>query len=286
MANSRKEDPPVSWNSIQAASATSDGKTDSKTTASASAQTTFYYVDVHIATPYGVTNHLEIPVADGGSPADKKTGLTWGQDTVELVYTYSGSGIVSPSPVQAKPVPLTIKWDTKTLGTPTFLNYDLQLTFAKPYGDAKVPAIQNFDESAITVSIAAPITFDTKKGLLTVPPEAIATGAFMKFGSVFGPKNMNPPVPVIISKATLVGKNGTAAVAQTDISGTLTVTWQDVSLATSTGPTLVLPPALPSPLPCNNPVLPMPLRHGQVIIMPEAKTPEVKKDPIPAKKAE
>ena len=59
---------------------------------------TIKYIDVHVATPYGVTAHLEVPLAETTDPAAPKTGLTWSPGSVEIAFVYKDNGISAPAP--------------------------------------------------------------------------------------------------------------------------------------------------------------------------------------------
>ena len=228
----------------------------------------YKYIDVHVATPYGVTSHLEIPqldVADSSSQVtDKNTGLKWMPDSAEIPFRYAAGCITPAAPPQTRP-PVTIKWDVKKLGPPqtNAAYYDLKISFAKPYGEAKVLYPHPFDEKTAVViagipagNLVDPLTTDEKPStadaqtkLLIVPNDLLTVAVVSKFAGYFGPKNVNPPVPVRLNKAILVAKDAKGTVlGQTQLGNELTITWQDME---------VCYPALPaSPLPCG------PLMHS------------------------
>jgi hypothetical protein len=87
------------------------------------------FVDVQLATPYGVTQHLMIPVCASGTPAGSPPGASWSSSStpVSLAFNFGGLGIVPPTttttvPISKPPsllvVPGTVdftKWDTVTV---------------------------------------------------------------------------------------------------------------------------------------------------------------------------
>lgn len=79
------------------------------------------FVDVHVATPYGVTSHLLIPAVvraatAGGShvptPGPTMPAAAWVPKVIELGYVPSGVGIAPSSPPTIRPADLTIQLST------------------------------------------------------------------------------------------------------------------------------------------------------------------------------
>jgi hypothetical protein len=254
----------------------------------------YKYVDVHVATPYGVTAHLEIPVASedaaaaaSSGPTEKNTGLTWNPTNVEIPFCYGAGGILPVAPPLMRP-PVAIKWDTKKLGTPllNITSYDLKLAFSKPYGDAKVTYPNPFDETAglvisgipaanltdpVTVSTAAaaPATYK----LLFMPNDTLVGAVMGKFAGFFGPKNINPPVPVRLNKAVLVAKDaGGNVVSQTEMGNELTITWQDTTPCPPIPSEMWHQPCCPPPH-CPPPHCPPPMTMINPIPAPPTTTP-------------
>jgi hypothetical protein len=133
-------------------------------------------VDVHLATPYGVTSHLFIP-AVGQKPAKADVGLSWGNNgMVDLGYVYSGVGIAASNPPTTRPAFLRVKGKDPALSGAIAIT----LLFSDKVG----------------VDLPAPITFDAS-GAATVQGADLAA-VFTKFGPVYGPQQTNPPQPVSV----------------------------------------------------------------------------------------
>ncbi|MFL5328685.1 MAG: hypothetical protein ACJ8C4_07195 [Gemmataceae bacterium] len=192
---------------------------------SSATPTEYHYVDVHVATPYGVTAHLEIPTSDGGSDSTASV-LNWGQDNVEVVFMYGSGGVVPPAVSVVRP-PLTIKGDiTKTTaGLVPAAPYKLTLTFSEP---VKIPYAKPFTKDVSIENIPAS-AFDRKKSVLTVPADMVSAALFKAYGNYFGPRDINPPVPLKLEKATIQSTNTSSAYEAVQIAGDLTVLWLDAT---------------------------------------------------------
>jgi hypothetical protein len=167
-------------------------------------------VDVHLATPYGVTSHLLIPTPEGfcqpPPPPKEEIGLKWGGDArVELAFIYSGLGIAVPGPPDTRPKDLTV-----TVGDPAFQNTPATLTLAlpSPFGGPDV-------------KLATPVDF--KGGVGKVKGEDL-TALVTRLQTTFGPEATNPPCPFVVDTVTLEPTDPTKGPAK-KLSTLLTVSW-------------------------------------------------------------
>jgi hypothetical protein len=214
--NTRDPEPaPSDTATTPKAGATPTAKTPAADAAAAKKTTakSFKYVDVHIATPYGVTSHLEIPYVEVAKPAASKTGLDWTHKSVEVGYVFAGNGIAQSAAPKSWP-PLTIKWDTTLLGAPptNAATADLALAFANPYSDevAKVIA-PPFPPQPIKVAGLDFTKLNPKTFELPIDATAFVNSVFgvaplpAGFGGFFS--RSNPPVPLVTTTVTLTLKD-------------------------------------------------------------------------------
>lgn len=156
-----------------------------KVTVPAGAQTVFrageQFVDVHLATPYGVTAHLLIPVcakaACGGGAATSASGLSWATKKLDVGFIYSGVGIVaSQVPVQ-RPEGLKLAYAATgavKAGAVTLTINGLDVPFdGVPYNEAAAG--------------------------FSLPSDKVTDELFKRYGRAFGPEQTNPPQPVEVS---------------------------------------------------------------------------------------
>jgi hypothetical protein len=163
------------------------------------------YVDVQLATPYGVTQHLLIPAitskkaATGGSA----NAVAWKTPSIDLSFTYVGLGIVAPS-------------DAATL---TRRPADLAITPGST--DPKV-----FDEADVTLDFSAitgsggsstPIIckYDATTGAYTVSGASVAAAIFQGAGNYLGPATKSPATQISVP-ATVVFKSSLGAAPDQD----------------------------------------------------------------------
>ena len=123
------------------------------------------------------------------------------------------------------------------------------MSFAKPYGEAKVLYPHPFDEKTAVVIAGIPAGNLVDPGARQLFPlqapratlrrsicwvlagDLLTAAIVSKFSGYFGPKNVNPPVPVRLNKAILVAKNVNGNVlGQTQVGNELAITWQDMEV--------------------------------------------------------
>jgi hypothetical protein len=187
------------------------------------------YVDVHVATPYGVTPHLEIPLMPPDQP-QPGSGPAFTEGTVKVAFKYDGTGIVGASPPQTWP-PLAIKWDPKSpLGDPpAATSAKLELTFKNPYSDPKSPQGAGFGSQ--TAVLTFQYVLDANKQLI-VDATTLSNQIVGRFGGVFN--RQNPPIQVSTSaKISLLDANGKSFPGwdkvQMSSASALAVTWQEAA---------------------------------------------------------
>ncbi|HEX5270912.1 MAG TPA: hypothetical protein VFW33_10510, partial [Gemmataceae bacterium] len=163
------------------------------------------FVDVHLATPYGVTQHLLIPVCAAAGAAG---GAAWGNDTFEVAFSYCALGIVPPKDATSpgfRPSPLLLK---KPADVPD--QYDtVDLTFT-------------FDRAG-----AGPVTIAGNKlngTAYQIPGDQLTAALFKQYGTTFGPQATNPPC-TLTGVAKLTFKAGQDVLAGDRKSVPLTIKW-------------------------------------------------------------
>ena len=138
-------------------------------------------VDVHLATPYGVTSHLFIPAITTKAPKSGP-GMSWGTDgNVDIGFVYSGVGITAPNPPTVRPAVLTVKGSDPALKKGAV---KLTLRFSDTQG----------------VDLPNPVTFADGKATVQ---GADLTAVFATWGTVYGPEQTNPPQPVSVPKVVV-----------------------------------------------------------------------------------
>jgi hypothetical protein len=167
------------------------------------------YVDVHLATSYGVTSHLFIP-AITSKPAKAKVALTWGNSaTVALAFNFSGLGISPSTPPNVAPDPITA-----TASDSTLAGQVVKITLYSSDSTDKdgIPLVSQAPAPASSYQ------FD-KKGTLTIPGQDLVAALMKKYGNGLARDNL--PQPIKIVKATITDPKGTTTPLTTD----LTVNW-------------------------------------------------------------
>lgn len=175
------------------------------------------FVDVQLATPYGVTQHLLIPVANApaaGAPADNApsvNSVAWKTAEFDLAFIYAGLGI-TPPPTATDPRfrPANLVISPGTIDTNSYDTVDITLKFSGPSGDGPFKITS--------------VPFKQKKGGYVVPGDQLAATIFSAVGSYLGPEETNPAAPMTAT-ATVTFKSSSNAAPDVDdkISNTLTV---------------------------------------------------------------
>ncbi|MBS0265681.1 MAG: hypothetical protein JSS02_27360 [Planctomycetes bacterium] len=136
------------------------------------------FVDVHLATPYGITQHLLIPATAGAAATNLAT--QWKSSAIALGFIYGGVGIIPPrdtSDPKAKPSSLLI---TSTEVDPKV--YDTVSVSLKV--DSNLNPLTN----PITIKNCK---FDGKQAYV-VPGDALATQVLASLAASFGPESYPP----------------------------------------------------------------------------------------------
>ena len=200
------------------------------------------FVDVQLATPYGVTQHMLIPAIvppkpdATPAPSTQPTGtvtqsIAWKPATFSIAFTYSGSGI-SPSPGGSSTTPAAVG----TMPPPPAPNYTpnsvvIQQGDMDPSKYDVVDVTLKFDPKyAInpTNSIVIPnVQFDSTQQGYAIQLDSFTSQMFGVFGRVFGPEDFNSPVP--LSTTTLLTFRSSAKtypdVSNKTTSNSLTIKW-------------------------------------------------------------
>ena len=141
------------------------------------------FVDVNLATPYGVTQHLLIPVATpaGGATADGAIpGPSWKPAEITLAFVYGGLGITAPPPAAGpafKPASLLIA-PGNDIKPEVYDTVEVTLDFDKKVAPG----------GAVTLGA---ITYDGKKGY-PVKGDVLAGAILPAVATTFGPEAFPP----------------------------------------------------------------------------------------------
>ncbi len=170
------------------------------------------YVDVYIATPYGVTAPLMIPVcvAEEKKPAG---GFVWATPSFRVAYLDNDTlGIKLPTgKPPCDPLKLVVQSDTTA-------------------------PLANKGEASVTLALAAP--FDNQRpilltkvpyadGTLTIDGENLQKVLIDRFGRTFGPGGTNPPPDLSVADTTvqLIEAGGQPIPGFHKAANALTITW-------------------------------------------------------------
>ncbi len=167
--------------------------------ASTVGDSTQQFVDVHLATPYGTTPHLLIPVCTGSAVVDAKPF------TFTVAFVYGGLGIIAP-PADAG----VAAYKPPTIAIP------------KP---ADVPDAATLD--AVVTLGTAKVTYTgiaNTGGVYQLPGGPLTSAIFSAYGTTFGPEATNPPTPQQV-KLTVTFKNGNTPVPGDHPVPPLTINW-------------------------------------------------------------
>jgi hypothetical protein len=174
------------------------------------------FVDCHLATPYGVTQHLLIPVCAAATTAAASSGIAWDKDSFSVAFVYTGVGI-APAPATATPADTT---------DPS--SQPAKLSFKRP---ADVPAANTTVQAVMKVSVAAGDvtvtvtgTYNSKTDSYEIANTDMAKALFQQFATVFGPEATNPPC-MMAPTAALTFKSGTSTLGGDRKTKPLTITW-------------------------------------------------------------
>lgn len=178
------------------------------------------FVDVHIATPYGVTSHLLIPALGkastqgSGAPAHNQIA-NWSPNAIAVGYVLKGLGIAHSNPPTVRPSDLAIK-----LATPVNNANNAELALKVTGNGTGVSA---------TFTLVG-VAIGSDQQTLSLSPaarDAMIAAVFDKLGPQYD-KNLDPktnPGTISLTKITL--KQDTAVVGTITLSASadLTVNW-------------------------------------------------------------
>ena len=187
------------------------------------------FVDIQLATPYGVTQHLLVPVCIPPDPTDGSVsavkGVAWKAATFEVAFVYSGVGIAAPPAGQAAAAA------TATTDQPSYNfsppNLLLQQGDVDPAKYPTVAVTFKFDKQYGVDPIVLTATFNaTQKGYVLSGAD-LAAHLFTTFGPKFGPETTNPPSNLLITAAELTfNPSPNAGIAiKRNAGNSLTIQW-------------------------------------------------------------
>ena len=174
------------------------------------------FVDVQIATPYGVTQHLLIPAVvppkadDTPLPSTQPAGtavqsIAWNPATFTIAFSYSGTGIVSPAggttpPLPPNSRPASVLIQQGDVDGTKYDVVDVTLKFDKKYG------VNPPTNSVVVPSVA----YDPKQNGYPIAAETLAAPIVSAFSRYFGPEDTNPPSALsTTTKLTFRSSSGT-----------------------------------------------------------------------------
>ncbi len=192
------------------------------------------FVDVQLATPYGVTQHLLIPAVTPPKPDDPNSaspqGLAWSAATLTLGYAYGATGLVPASAGNTTPTapvykPTLLMIQPGDIDVTKFDAVDITLKFDKKFGLDKANPIK------VTAS------YDGVRQGYVVPLADLSQQIYSGFDSYFGPEDVNPP-SALSSSTVLVFRStktpGTTVTNRTT-SNSLTIQWIKSPAASAAG---------------------------------------------------
>jgi hypothetical protein len=195
------------------------------------------FVDIHVATPYGVTTHLLIPACkaakagdggDGGGAAAAAAAAAvapaWINKEINLAFVYKGVGIDKSSPPFNRPHVLQIQLprnvDVQNGDVVTLTKMKLGSGASGMLPDLKVTVSKDNYTAATRVL-----------KLLASDVETLAGNLFTELKDQFGPEATRPPTPVALAQASIVvGTN------ETKLSNSLTISWTKAAGASTPAP--------------------------------------------------
>jgi hypothetical protein len=174
------------------------------------------FVDVHIATPYGVTSHLLIPAIGktgaGGGAATTNPVANWTPNAISVGYVSKGLGITASNPPTVRPADLAIKLTTPVSNVN---NADLQLTASIAgtgiSADFIIPAVTLSKQQTLTLSSAS--------------RDAMIAVVFEKLGPQYD-KSFDPTKnAATVTLKSIVLRQDTAVVGTISAKSDLTINW-------------------------------------------------------------
>jgi hypothetical protein len=170
------------------------------------------FVDVHIATPYGVTSHLLIP-ACGGPAHTEKHRLAWADDKLGVGYVFVEAGIAAPAPPQLRPRNLRL---------------DVSKYAALDIAGATVDVLVKIESEKLkTEFLREKIAIDATGSVVLDDNDVLALSKkiFEAFGTQFDVNNK--PAPVALDDTLLILKQGDRMIRADPPANQLTIYWID-----------------------------------------------------------
>jgi hypothetical protein len=185
----------------------------------------YLYVDIQLATPYGVTGHLLVPAAHlpktgasgGGADASGSALPGWATKEMALGFVYKGTGIAPSDQPTYQPNELAIN-----LGPHFELDGIISVTLKMKVGGGAKADLQ-------PLVIAVDKNFDPKTHTLKIKDgdlNNLVTLIFAELQFQFGPETTKPPCPVTV-EATVTG----AGIPDTKLFNSLKVSWVKAAAA-------------------------------------------------------
>lgn len=181
------------------------------------------FVDVQLATPYGISQHLLIPTipqASGTSSSGAGTSAnvpSWQPNSVDVAFTYSGLGI-APAGATPGSRPTNVNLQPGLIDTGTYDLVDVTLKFKQPKGQATITNV----------------AYDATSQAYVIPSSSIATAVFSALSTGFGPQATNPAVNAAATASLTFHSSTNAAAPQTVTAGnSLTINFIQVTSAKS-----------------------------------------------------
>jgi hypothetical protein len=185
------------------------------------------FVDVQLATPYGVTPHLLIPVC--AEEATQAQGTSWSPATLKLGYTVDGKS--NPKGYKLVKLPDTPKELT--------ISIDTEVPPATARADVMIKFPPNFQPAPPPIMLA---NLAIKGNKITIPVDLIAAAAFNVQGNVKPPISPQTLGPTFLA---LRDQYGHPLHVERTTSNYLTITWTQTGTPAASGG----PDAGPQPAP-------------------------------------
>jgi hypothetical protein len=158
------------------------------------------FVDVQLATPYGVSSHLLIPACKLGKTGDTGKGgaasPAWASTQATLSFVYKGLGIGQSDPPDILPKELAIN-----LGSQLALDTGDKVTLKMKLGGGASGTLKDL-EVAVTKD-----NYNAKTHVLKIAGgdlKNLTEELFKQVGPQFGPEAINPPTAITVAETTLV----------------------------------------------------------------------------------
>lgn len=185
------------------------------------------FVDVHVATPYGVTGHLHIPVyepskKEAPKPAPEGSGVKWKPGEIQVAVTFDKNGNLANAAVDGSSAPAfaLINENTGKLGYPLMARLrfvaarikDKTLPLSKPYEPKCIEPTKFFaNKTEYDLKLSDDLTtvlkalFEGAGINATNLPDAVIADAAIVFGQGFRVEPFDNTLTLRLVKATSSG---------------------------------------------------------------------------------